>query len=97
MFTQYRRIVTKYGLNGQADIYFPEDQGVVQIENFGIHLNADGACCRASTLTLLLICGVGPLGTVLYGNIRGLCTVTLIYVSQGRFSTECRLKRLWIA
>ena len=48
MFTQYRRIVTKYGLNGQADIYFPEDQGVVQIENFGIHLNADGACCRAS-------------------------------------------------
>merc|ERR1719498_42030 len=29
-------------VNLEADIYFPEDQGVIQIENFGIHMNADG-------------------------------------------------------
>jgi hypothetical protein len=29
-------------INFQAEINFPEDSGVVQIENFGIHLNSDG-------------------------------------------------------
>ena len=33
--------ITEY-INVEADIYFPEDQGIVQIENFGIHLSADG-------------------------------------------------------
>jgi len=29
-------------VNLEADIYFPEDQGVIQIENFGVHIDADG-------------------------------------------------------
>jgi len=36
--------ITEY-VNLEADIYFPEDQGIVQIENFGIHLSADGTIC----------------------------------------------------
>lgn len=36
--------ITEY-INVEADIYFPEDQGIVQIENFGIHLAADGTIC----------------------------------------------------
>merc|ERR1712072_405213 len=36
--------ITEY-VNLEADIYFPEDQGIVQIENFGIHLAADGSVC----------------------------------------------------
>lgn len=36
--------ITEY-INVEADIYFPEDQGIVQIENFGIHLAADGTVC----------------------------------------------------
>lgn len=34
--------ITQY-VNLEADIYFPEDQGVIQVENFGVHLNADGS------------------------------------------------------
>ena len=29
-------------INFQAEINFPEDDGVVQVENFGMHLNGDG-------------------------------------------------------
>ncbi len=29
-------------INFQAEIHFPEEEGIVQIENFGIHLNGDG-------------------------------------------------------
>jgi len=36
--------LTEY-INVEADIFFPEDQGIVQIENFGIHLNSDGTIC----------------------------------------------------
>jgi len=36
--------ITEY-VNLEADIYFPEDQGIVQIENFGIHLSSDGSVC----------------------------------------------------
>lgn len=36
--------LTEY-INVEADIFFPEDQGIVQIENFGIHLHADGTIC----------------------------------------------------
>ena len=29
-------------INFEAEINFPEDEGVVQVENFGMHLNVDG-------------------------------------------------------
>ncbi|EGZ10816.1 hypothetical protein PHYSODRAFT_384052, partial [Phytophthora sojae] len=29
-------------INFEAEINFPEDDGIVQVENFGIHLNVDG-------------------------------------------------------
>lgn len=29
-------------INFEAEIHYPEDEGIVQIENFGMHLNVDG-------------------------------------------------------
>ena len=29
-------------INFEAEINFPEDDGIVQVENFGMHLNVDG-------------------------------------------------------
>ena len=31
-------------INLEAEIYFPEEEGIVQVENFGIHLDVTGAC-----------------------------------------------------
>jgi hypothetical protein len=31
-------------INFEAEINFPEDDGIVQVENFGIHVNVDGTC-----------------------------------------------------
>ena len=32
-------------INIDAEIKFPEDDGIIQIESFGIHINADGLVC----------------------------------------------------
>jgi len=45
--------ITEY-VNLEADIYFPEDQGIVQIENFGIHLSSDGSVCYGMKLEAVL-------------------------------------------
>jgi len=31
-------------INLEAEIYFPEEEGIVQVENFGIHLDVTGSC-----------------------------------------------------
>lgn len=33
-----------HGVDGQAEINFAEESGVVQVETFGVSLNAEGTC-----------------------------------------------------
>lgn len=30
-------------INFEAEIHYPEEEGVIQIENFGMHLSVDGS------------------------------------------------------
>jgi hypothetical protein len=43
-------IIEGQHVNLEAEIYFPEEEGIVQVENFGVHLDVTGTC----------FCGVRP-------------------------------------
>ena len=34
-------------INFEAEINYPEEEGIVQVENFGMHLSAEGFICYA--------------------------------------------------
>lgn len=35
-------------LNFEAEVHFPEEEGVIQIEQFGVHVNEDGMKFRGN-------------------------------------------------
>lgn len=37
-------IIEGQHVNLEAEIYFPEEEGIVQVENFGVHLDVTGTC-----------------------------------------------------
>ena len=37
-------------INFEAEIHFPEEEGIVQIENFGMHLNVDGTAIKIEAI-----------------------------------------------
>jgi len=54
-------------VNIEADIYFPEDEGVVQIENFGVHVCHDGTVTLNAHLQSLFL------------SLASRCVVVLIF------------------
>lgn len=41
-------------INFEAEINYPEDEGVVQVENFGMHLNVDGTIIYGMTIEAIM-------------------------------------------
>ena len=42
-------------INFEAEINYPEEDGIVQVENFGIHLNVDGTVLYGMKIEAILI------------------------------------------
>jgi len=41
-------------VNFEAEINYPEEEGIVQVENFGMHLNVDGTTCYGMHIEAIL-------------------------------------------
>jgi len=42
-------------VNLEAEIYFPEEEGIVQVENFGVHLDVTGNCFCGVRMEALIV------------------------------------------